>query len=255
MKTIAFNLFGIDIYWYAIIITMAFIIGLIILKINEGKYNIKFDDCLDIFIITFPVSIIGARLYYIIFNLQYYFQNPSEILNIRGGGMAIYGGIIAGAISIFIVTKIKKINFLDMLDYTVPALALGQAIGRWGNFINGEAYGTETNLPWAISVWENGIYKNVHPTFLYESLATFTIFIVLTKLSKKRAFRGEITYIYIILYSFSRFFIEGIRIDSLMLNNIRISQILSLILFVTFCGLLSYDVVKKYKAKESGRKC
>lgn len=255
MKTIAFNLFGIDIYWYAVIITMAFIIGLIILKINEGKYNIKFDDCLDIFIITFPVSIIGARLYYILFNLQYYFENPSEILNIRGGGMAIYGGIIAGAISIFIVTKIKKINFLDMLDYTVPALALGQAIGRWGNFINGEAYGTETNLPWAIRVLENGIYKNVHPTFLYESLATFTIFIVLTKLSKKRDFRGEITYIYIILYSFARFFIEGIRIDSLMLNNIRISQILSLILFVTFCGMLSYDVVKKYKAKESGRKC
>lgn len=255
MKTIAFNIFGIDIYWYAVIITMAFIIGLIILKINEGKYNIKFDDCLDIFIITFPVSIIGARLYYILFNLQYYFENPSEILNIRGGGMAIYGGIIAGAISIFIVTKIKKINFLDMLDYTVPALALGQAIGRWGNFINGEAYGTETNLPWAISVLENGIYKNVHPTFLYESLATFIIFIVLTKLSKKRAFRGEITYIYIILYSFARFFIEGIRIDSLMLNNIRISQILSLILFVTFCGMLSYDVGKKYKAKESGKKC
>lgn len=255
MKTIAFNLFGIDIYWYAIIITMAFIMGLIILKLNEGKYNIKFDDCLDIFIITFPVSIIGARLYYILFNLQYYLQNPSEILNFRGGGMAIYGGIIAGTISILIITKVKKINFLDMLDYTAPALALGQAIGRWGNFINGEAYGTETNLPWAIRVLENGIYKNVHPTFLYESLATFTIFIVLTKLSKNRGFRGEITYIYIILYSFARFFIEGIRIDSLMLNNIRISQILSLILFVTFCGILSYDVVKKYKAKESGRKC
>lgn len=255
MKVVAFNLFGIDVYWYAIIITVALVVGLAILKMNEGKYNIKFDDCLDIFIITFPLSIIGARLYYILFNLQYYLHKPSEILNFRGGGMAIYGGIIAGTISILIITKVKKIDFLDMLDYTAPALALGQAIGRWGNFINGEAYGTETNLPWAIRVLENSVYKNVHPTFLYESLATFTIFIILTKLSKNRKFRGQITYIYIILYSFARFFIEGIRIDSLMLNNIRISQILSLILFVTFCGILSYDVVKKHKAKESGRKC
>lgn len=255
MKSIAFNLFGIDIYWYAVIITFSFIIGLIILKINEGKFNIKFDDCLDIFIITFPVSIIGARLYYIIFNLEYYLNNPQEILNTRSGGLAIYGGIIAGAISIYIVTKIKKIKFLDMLDYTVPALSIGQAIGRWGNFVNGEAYGTQTNLPWAITVLEDGIYKKVHPTFLYESIATFIIFIVLTKLIKKRKFRGEITYIYIILYSFARFFIEGIRIDSLMLYNIRISQILSLILFIVFGVILSYHVVKESKAIKSGGKC
>ncbi len=255
MKVVAFSLFGIDVYWYAVIITMALVVGLIILRINEGRYNIKFDDCLDIFIITFPVSIIGARLYYVLFNLNYYCAKPYEILNFRNGGLAIYGAIIAATISILTITKIKKMNFLDMLDYTVPALALGQAIGRWGNFVNSEAYGTETNLPWAIKVLENGTYKNVHPTFLYESLATFTIFIVLTKLSKKRSFRGEITYIYIILYSFARFFIEGIRIDSLMLNNIRISQILSLILFVTFCGILSYNVVKKHKAKESSIKC
>lgn len=255
MNAIAFKLFGVDVYWYAVIITIAFIIGLIILKINEGKYNINFDDCLDIFIVTFPVSIIGARLYYIIFNLQYYLYNPEEILNFRGGGLAIYGGIIAGAISVFIVTKIKKIKFLDMLDYIVPALALGQSIGRWGNFINGEAYGTETNLPWAIQVFENGVYKNVHPTFLYEAIATFIIFMILTKLSKKRRFSGEITYIYIILYSFARFFVEELRIDSLMLYNFRISQILSLILFGVFCIILSYNVIKKNKEQETCRKC
>lgn len=247
MKTIAFKLFGIDIYWYAVIITIALIIGLIILKIKDGKFGIKFDDCLDVFIITLPISIIGARFYYVIFKLQYYLENPHEILNFRGGGLAIYGAIITGVISILVITKVKEINFFDMLDYLAPSLAIGQSIGRWGNFVNGEAYGIETNLPWAIKVFEKGVYKNVHPTFLYESIATLIIFIILTKLSEKRKFRGEITYIYIILYSFVRFFIEGIRIDSLMLFNIRISQILSLILFIVFCGVLSYNVVKKNK--------
>ncbi len=254
MKRVAFNLFGIDIYWYAVILTTAFIIGLIILKIQNGRFNIKFDDCLDMFIITLPISIIGARIYYILFELDFYLENPQEILNFRNGGLAIYGAIITGAISIYIISKIKKIKFLDILDYIVPVLAIGQSIGRWGNFINGEAYGTETNLPWAITVFENGIYKKVHPTFLYESICTFIIFLILTKISKNRKFSGEITYIYIILYSFARFFIEGIRIDSLMLYNIRISQILSLILFIIFCGILSQSIRKTCKEQESVKK-
>lgn len=254
MKTVAFNLFGINIYWYAVIITVAFIIGIIIAKIQDGRFNIKFDDFLDMFIITVPISILGARFYYIMFELGYYLQNPQEIFNIRNGGLAIYGGIIAGVLSIYVMTKIKKIRFIDVLDYVAPILALGQSIGRWGNFINGEAYGTETNLPWAITVVENGMYKKVHPTFLYESICTFIIFLILTKISKKRKFSGEITYIYIILYSFARFFIEGLRIDSLMLYNIRISQVLSLILFIVFCGILSHSVQKADKGKESSKK-
>ncbi len=242
---IAFTLFGVEIYWYAIIIMTAFLTALMIYRINDGKFDIKFDDFLDIFIITVPITIIGARLYYILFKFDFYKKNPQEILNIRGGGLAIYGGIIAGAICVLILSKIKKINFFDLLDFIVPGLAIGQCIGRWGNFLNGEAHGIETTLPWAIKVTENGVEKFVHPTFLYESIATFIIFCILIKLSKKRKFSGELACIYLILYSFARFFIEGIRTDSLMLYNIRISQILSLIIFVTFCIILSKKINKK----------
>jgi len=132
-----------------------------------------------------------------------------------------------------------------LLDFIAPSLAIAQSIGRWGNFINVEAYGIETKMPWRMGIFENGVYKEVHPTFLYESLATLIIFIILSKKSKKRRFEGEIFYLYIIMYSFIRFFIEGIRIDSLMLNNIRISQILSMALFVVFCIILSKKYIKK----------
>ena len=173
---VAFTLFGIDIYWYAVLIMIGFLTALIIFKINDGKFGIKFDEFLDIFIITVPIAIIGARAYYVLFKLDYYKANPSEILNIRGGGLAIYGGILLGALSVIILAKIKKMKLLDLLDFIVPGLAIGQCIGRWGNFLNGEAHGVETNLPWAIKVSEDGVDKLVHPTFLYESIATFIIF-------------------------------------------------------------------------------
>ena len=138
-----------------------------------------------------------------------------------------------------------------MLDYIAPGLALGQAIGRWGNFINQEAYGTQTNNCLRMGIIENGQYVEVHPTFLYESIATFLIFIILLLLSKKRKFRGEITYVYFILYSFVRFFIEGLRIDSLMFYQFRVSQLVSLALFITFLIILSYSVIK---CRKKGKK-
>lgn len=138
-----------------------------------------------------------------------------------------------------------------MLDYIAPSLALGQAIGRWGNFINQEAYGTQTNNCLRMGIIENGQYVEVHPTFLYESIATFLIFIILLLLSKKRKFRGEITYVYFILYSFVRFFIEGLRIDSLMFYQFRVSQLVSLALFITFLIILSYSVIK---CRKKGKK-
>jgi len=244
---VAITILGMEIYWYAILIVAAIMIAIIWCKRKDGRFEIKFDDILDLIIFLIPISIISARLYYIIFEMDYFFSNPLEIFNLRNGGLAIYGGIIGGAITIFIFCKIRKIKFLDLLDYIVPVLALGQAIGRIGNYINVEAYGIETTLPLKMEIIENGITKYVHPTFLYEAIVTFALFIILSQLSKKRKFSGEITYLYIIIYSFARIFIESLRTDSLMLQNYRISQILSIVLFITFSIILSFYIWKNRK--------
>ena len=220
ISPIAFKVFGLEVYWYAIIIVVAIIIALLLCKKREGLYGIKFETILDIAIILIPVSIISARLYYIIFNLGYYIENPDQILNIRSGGLAIYGGIIGGIITILVMAKRKNINFLDMLDFLAPALAAGQSIGRWGNFVNVEAYGAETNFPWRMGIFEAGKYIEVHPTFFYESICTFLIFIILINLEKRRRFKGQITATYLILYGIARAIIEFFRVDSLMLRRL-----------------------------------
>lgn len=232
LSRIAFSIGNIDIYWYAILIISAFTISLIIFKIKDGTFNIKFSDILDLSIYVIPISIISARLYYILFNLDYYISYPDQILNLKAGGLAIYGGIIGGGITCYIFCKKRKINILDLFDYIIPCLALGQAIGRWGNFINVEAYGSVTNLPWRMGIIENKEYIEVHPTFLYESIVTLSLFILLTVISKKRKYKGQLTLIYLIVYSFARMIIEGFRTDSLMIGSIRVSQMLSLIIFV-----------------------
>jgi len=241
----AFTIGNIDIYWYAIILVFAITIGIILCKKKDGKYGIKFENILELLIYAIPIGIICARIYYIAFNWNYYSKNILEIFNLKNGGIAIYGALIGGAILTYIYCKIKKIDFLNLLDYISPSVAIAQAIGRWGNFVNIEAYGKNTTLPWRMGIFESGIYKEVHPAFLYEALANLVIFIILLKKSEKRKFKGEILYLYIIMYSFIRFFIEGIRIDSLMLYNIKISQILSLTLFVVFCIILSKKYIKK----------
>lgn len=250
ISQVAFELFGIPIYWYGILIVGSMILALIWCRLHSGRFGIKFDDILDMAIFVIPISIISARLYYVIFSLDYFIENPSDIMNIKDGGLAIYGGIIGGLITILILSKIKKLKVLDITDYIAPVLALAQSIGRWGNYINIEAYGYETNLPLRMEIIENGITRYVHPTFLYESICTFIIFGILSVLSKKRKFSGEITYIYIICYSFIRFIIEGIRTDSLMFFNCRISQILSLALFMIFSCILLY---KKNKNKHMSK--
>ena len=232
ISRIAFSLFGVNIYWYAILITFAMALSIFLMNKDDKKYNINFDDILLLIILTIPIAFIGARIYYVIFNINYYFSNPTKILNIRDGGLEIYGGIIAGTITIIIYCKIKKINILDVLDYVVPYVAMGQAIGRWGNFINVEAYGTETSNFIRMGIIENDIYKEVHPTFLYESIVTFFLFIFLFNIRNKRKYSGQLTYIYLATYSIARFFIEGLRTDSLMLGNIRVSQLVSLIIFI-----------------------
>lgn len=260
IKRVAFSIFGIDIYWYGIIIALAIMIALLILKLQDDKFGIEFNTILDLAIYLIPISLICARIYYVLFNLQQYTNNPLKIFNLRDGGMAIYGGIIGGLITCIIFCKKRKIKILNMLDYIVPVLALGQAIGRWGNFINIEAHGTETNSIFRMGIIENGTYMEVHPTFLYESIITFFLAILLLNIkdsekikkdSKKQLIRkypGQVTFIYLIVYSFARFFIEGIRTDSLMLFNFRISQILSMAIFVVFCLILTYKELKHKKS-------
>ena len=250
VSSIAFKVFRVEIHWYAIFICIGIIIALFFLKRRDKLYNIFWDDIFDLILYVIPVSFVMARLYYVIFKFEDFRYDLLKIFNFRTGGLAIYGGIIGGIIVTIIYCKIKKINILDMLDYAMPFLALAQSIGRWGNFVNIEAYGVASNLPWRMRIESAVGYIDVHPTFLYEAIATFLIFILLIYLRDKRRIKGQITYIYLITYSFARFFIEGLRIDSLMLFNFRISQILSMLIFVVFGGILIHKSIILKNKKE-----
>ena len=245
ISRVAFTIAGIDIYWYAVLIVSAIVIGIIWSLLKSGRYNKKFEAVLDLCIFMIPISILWARIYYVIFNLDYYSNNILSIFKVWEGGLAIHGGIIAGIIFVLYYTKKHKINTLKIIDILVVSLVLGQAIGRWGNYINIEAYGTETDLPLKMEVIDNGVTKYVHPTFLYESVGNFILFLILLKVSKNRKFSGQITFLYFIGYAFIRFFIEGLRTDSLMMGNIRVSQLLSLIIFI-ICTVV-YIVIAKNK--------
>lgn len=247
MDRVAFTIFGIDVMWYGVLIATGMLIG-VALAIKEAKrVGISEDDVLNIAIIAIPVAIICARLYYVIFSWDYYSQNPSEILNIRGGGLAIHGGLIGGILTGFIYTKVKKLDFFKTADAVIVGMPLAQAIGRWGNFINGEAHGGPTSLPWGIMV--DGV--KVHPTFLYESIWDFGIFLFLMSyMRKKKTYEGEVIVSYITLYSIGRFFIEGLRTDSLMFGPIRMAQFISLVGVVGGLALHFYlkNIAKKKAA-------
>ncbi len=222
---VAFTIFGIEIMWYAILIGIGMILAIFVADIEARRRGFKSDDLMDVLVIALPMAIVGARIYYVAFEWKYFSQHPDQILNIRGGGLAIYGGIIAAYLAGYAVTKYKKLRFITLADITAPSLALGQAIGRWGNFINQEAHGYQTNLPWAVII--DGV--GYHPTFLYESIGDFIIFLLLTYYArKKQKFGGEIISIYMILYGLLRFFVEGMRTDSLYFLGFRISQLVSL---------------------------
>lgn len=241
---IAFTIAGIDIRWYGILIGVAFLLAIYISYLRAPKFGIVQDDILDLTIFLIPCSIIGARAYYVIFSYDNYQGNFIQMLNLRAGGLAIHGGIIAGVIVSYIVAKRKKIKFSNLADLIMPQVALAQAIGRWGNFFNSEAHGGPTNLPWAITVYG----EKVHPTFLYESIWCFFIFILLIFLSNKIKFNGQIALLYAMLYSFERFWVEGLRTDSLMIGQFRQAQILSLVVFILALSAYIYQV-RKYKKK------
>lgn len=245
MDPVAFRLFGIEIMWYGIIISMAMLLSVSLLIYRGKSKGFTSDEILNVVLISIPVGVVGARLYYVIFDWSYYSgRSFLEIINPKGGGLAIYGGLIFGLLAAVIVCLKIKVSVVDLLDLAMPSIAIAQSIGRWGNFINQEAYGRETDLPWAITV--NG--SQVHPTFLYESLGTFLIFVTLMLVSSKQKFQGQIILLYGILYSVLRFVVEGFRIDSLMLFDLRVSQLVSVIIFLV-CSVIYIKLDKGAKSR------
>lgn len=244
MNRVAFTIFGIDIMWYGILMATGMILGVLLALKEAKRVGIDEDDVLNLALIAIPSGLLGARLYYVIFNWSYYSQNVSEILNFRGGGMAIHGALIGGILAGFIYTKIKGIYFFKMADAVMLGIPLAQAIGRWGNYINGEAHGGPTDLPWGIMV--DGM--KVHPTFLYESIWDLGIFIFLWLFRKNKKYEGQLAIYYIILYSLGRFFIEGLRTDSLMIGPLRMAQVISLV------GVIGAIIAHIYLSKKENNK-
>lgn len=234
MNPIAFNVFGIDIRWYGILIGTGIVIAIIIAKYTCDLRDINYDDLLDVVLISLPIGIIGARLYYVVFQFNEYKNNLINVFNIRQGGLAIHGGIIFGIISVFIITRYKKMSFLKLLDVAAPSIIIAQALGRWGNFFNGEAHGGPVSynfIKYFPSFIQKGMYINgvyYQPTFLYESIWNLFVFIILINVLRKSKRNGVVFFSYLGLYSVGRFFIEGLRTDSLMLGPVRIAQLVSL---------------------------
>jgi len=227
---VAFSIFGLEIRWYGLLIASAVLIGTVLALKEAKRKGVKEETLIDMFLFAVPAAIIGARAYYVIFMWDYYSKNPSQILNIRGGGLAIHGVIIAGTLVVIIFAKVRKESFWKLADIVAPSLILGQAIGRWGNFANQEAHGGPTDLPWGIMI--DGV--KVHPTFLYESIWNLLVFgFLLWYRRKKATVEGEIYLLYLILYSVGRFFIEGLRTDSLMLGPFRVAQLISLAIIMS----------------------
>ena len=246
----AFTIFGHEIAWYGVIITFGIIISAIY-GISRAKIEkISVDDMLDVILVAVIISVIGARLYYVIFYGNYH--SLYEIIAIWNGGLAIYGAVIGGALALLLMAKIKKLNALKLLDIGASSIILGQAIGRCGNFMNAEAYGYETMLPWRMGIHFSSGAIYVHPTFLYESLWNLLGFFLLWFIYKKKRYDGQIFLSYLAWYGFGRMFIEGLRTDSLWLipDVIRVSQLLGGLCFAVCSALLVFFGVK-FRKKNS----
>jgi phosphatidylglycerol:prolipoprotein diacylglycerol transferase len=254
INRVAFSLGTWQVSWYGIIIAAGLLLALIYAMRRCSFFGINSDDLADIAIFGIIFGIIGARLYYVLFFIDPttgtnpYFADPKSMLYIWNGGLGIYGGVIAAFLTAFIICRIKKISVGAMFDIAGLGFLIGQAIGRWGNFVNQEAFGGATNLPWRMVV--STASTPVHPCFLYESLWCILGFILLHNYSKHRKFSGEVFLMYISWYAFGRFFIEGLRSDSLMLGNIKISQLVAAIFFCASIALIIYKRVTVKKALE-----
>ena len=266
-KTI--SVFGFDIAYYGITIAIAMIVGISIALHEAKRTGQNQDTYLDLLMLTMLTSVVGARIYYVIFSWDNYKDNLGEILNIRNGGLAIYGGIIAGAITVFIYSKITKMKFLQIADTVCMGLAAGQIIGLWGKFFNREAFGEYTNNLLAMQLPVSAVRKNeitsamwnhvvtiggveyiqVHPTFLYEGLWSFMVLLFLFWFRKRKKFEGELFFCYLAGYGAGRFWIESLRTDQLLLPGIHVpvSQMLSAVLVVVS---LSVIICKRRKNRE-----
>lgn len=245
-----FTVFGIDIHWYGVIITCGLLLAVYYVMKRSREFGITEDNIVDMLLYTLPIGIIGARLYYVVFNFSIYKDNFVDVFKIWEGGLAIYGGIIFGILGIWLCCRRKKIKFSAMLDLCSFGVIIGQAIGRWGNFMNREAYGAVTDIPWKMGLtFASGKTIYVHPLFLYESLWNVLGLIFLHFYSQKhRRYDGQMFAMYVGWYGFGRFFTEWVRDsnDSLRLFNtdIRVSQLVALLSFVAAVVFLIYNRVK-----------
>ncbi|MGG3561091.1 prolipoprotein diacylglyceryl transferase [Neobacillus rhizosphaerae] len=253
LNPIAFSLGPIDVHWYGIIIGSGLALALF-LAIREGnRRGLPNDTFADLMLWAIPIAIISARIYYVVFEWKYYIKHPIEAPQIWNGGIAIHGALIGAVITTYVFSKKRGISFWKIADIAAPSIILGQAIGRWGNFMNQEAHGREVtrtflenlHLPDFIinQMYIDGTYY--HPTFLYESIWDFVGFFLLILLRRVNFRRGELFLSYVIWYSIGRFFVEGMRTDSLMLGSLRMAQTISIVLVVGALAILIYRRTKK----------
>jgi phosphatidylglycerol:prolipoprotein diacylglycerol transferase len=270
-EAFVFNLFGreLTVFWYGLIFTLAMILCIVIAMMRAKNYGFTRDDILDYFLWMIPLILVGSRLYYVVFEWDQFKGSFASIFDLRQGGLAFYGGVLGGMLAVAIAARIKRVKLHRILDYLAVLIPLGQGIGRWGNFFNQEAFGTNTSMPWGM-ISEGtrqglaalnpdpanplpGLNPNlpVHPTFFYEFAANMIIFAVLLLVHKrqKRPWTTVLTYFF--LYGIVRFFVEGIRTDSLMFNafgsTFRISQVLSAVMVV---GAVIVFVIIRGRAKK-----
>ena len=253
LNPIAFRFGPLEIHWYAICIVTGMVLAVWLAIKEAPRKGMTSDDIIDFILLAFPIAILGARLYYVVFQWSYYSQHPDEIIAIWNGGIAIYGALLAGALVLLVFSYRCKINAYDFLDIAAPGVMLAQSFGRWGNFFNQEAYGkavAQLNyLPKFIrdQMYIEGSYRV--PTFLYESLWNLLGFAIIISLRHRQGLlkRGEVAWFYLVWYGCGRFVIEGLRTDSLMLGSLRVSQWLSLVLVIL--GL----VMTYYGRKKAGQ--
>lgn len=264
INDIAFKIGSFEVRWYGLIICLAVVLCIVLGLKSCNKHGMTQDDMLDYVLFAIPSAMVGARLYYVIFEWQNYADDPIKALYVWEGGLAVYGGVIAALIALLCVAKYKKHSFIRIAGFAMPYIILGQAIGRWGNFFNQEAFGRYTDLPWGmtgdqISEWVNTQVANevpgyavgtlVHPTFLYESLWCFAAFAFMMVYRKKwEKHEGESLCLYMILYGIERTLVEGLRTDSLYIGNtnVRVSQLLSAVLVIAGIALF-IDLKRRQK--------
>jgi len=252
VNRVAISIFGLNLYWYALFIIAGILAGYATAVIEAKRSGQKPDDYSDLLFFSVIAAIIGLRLFFVAFNWEHYRHDPLRIITgIREGGLAIYGGIISSVITVYVFSRVRKLNMWTIFDTCAPSFAIGQAIGRWGNFFNREAFGgftdnlfamrivrDQTRMPLPADILDNTIiyqgieYIQVHPTFLYESLWSLGVFILLTLYRPHKKFNGEILCLYFLSYGFARFFIESLRVDQLMMGAIPVSQLMSALIFV-----------------------